>query len=79
MRTRGKKRKHRSGPRTRHMAYIFDSYSSGCGEMILPEIYKYSKQISSQKTSQTIFFMYSDVWHESAEICEISEDTVDVF
>jgi hypothetical protein len=47
--------------------------------MILPEIYKYSKQISSQKTSQTIFFMYSDFWHESAEICEISEGTVDVF
>jgi hypothetical protein len=55
---------------------IFDSYSSRRGEIFLAEIYKYSKQINSQKTSQSILFMCSEVWHESAEI---SEGTVDVF
>ena len=55
---------------------VFDSYSSSSGEIIFNEIYKSSKQINSQKTSQSILFMCSEVWHESAEI---SEDPVDVF
>ena len=37
---------------------IFDSYSSRSGEIFLAEIYKYSKQINSQKTSQSILFLY---------------------
>jgi hypothetical protein len=61
---------------TRKMV-VFDSYSSRSGEIFFNEIYKSSKQINSrQKTSQSILFMCSEVWHESAEI---SEDTVDVF
>jgi hypothetical protein len=60
---------------TRKMA-VFDSYSSRSGEIFFNEIYKSSKQINSQKTSQSILFMCSEVWHESAEI---SEDSVDVF
>jgi hypothetical protein len=36
-------------------------------------LYKFSKQINSQNTSQLIVFMYA-IWRESAEI---SEDTVD--
>ena len=55
---------------------VFDSYSSRSGEIFFNEIYKSSKQINSQKTSQSILFMSSEVWHESAEI---SEDPVDVF
>ena len=49
---------------------IFDSYSSSSGEMFLTEIYKSSKQINSQNTSQSILFMCSQIWHESAEISE---------
>jgi hypothetical protein len=61
---------------TRKMA-VFDSYSSRSGEIFFNEVYKSSKQINSrQKTSQSILFMCSEVWHESAEI---SEDPVDVF
>jgi hypothetical protein len=61
---------------TRKIA-VFDSYSSRSGEIFFNEIYKSSKQINSrQKTSQSILFMCSEVWHESAEI---SEDPVDVF
>jgi hypothetical protein len=42
---------------TQKMA-VFDSYSSRSGEIfIYNEIYKSSKQISSQKTSQSILFM----------------------
>jgi hypothetical protein len=55
---------------------IFDSYSSRSGEIFLAEIYKYSKQINNQETSESILFICSEVWHESAEI---SEGTVDVF
>ena len=55
---------------------VFDSYSSRSGEIFFNEIYKSSKQINSQKTSQSILFMCSEDWHESAEI---SEDPVDVF
>jgi hypothetical protein len=51
---------------------VFDSYSSRSGEIFFNEIYKSSKEINSQKTSQSILFMCSEVWHESAEI---SEDT----
>ena len=40
---------------TQKMA-VFDSYSSRSGE-IFNEIYKSSKQINSQKTSQSILFM----------------------
>ena len=62
--------------RSRDMG-IFDSDSSSSGEIFLTEflteIYKSSKQIESQKS---MLFMYSDVWHEFAEI---SEETVDVF
>jgi hypothetical protein len=54
---------------------IFDSYSSRSGEIFLTEIYKYSKEINSQNTSQSILFMCSEVWNESAEI---SEGNVDV-
>ena len=52
---------------TQKMA-VFDSYSSRSGEIFFNEIYKSSKQINSQKTSE--------VWHESAEIYE---DPVYVF
>jgi hypothetical protein len=55
---------------------VFDSYSSRSGEIFFNEIYKSSKQINSQNTSQSILFMCSEVWHESAEI---SEDPFDVF
>jgi hypothetical protein len=41
---------------TQKMA-VFDSYSSRSGEIFFDEIYKYSKQINSQKTSQSILFM----------------------
>ena len=60
---------------TQKMA-VFDSYSSRSGEIFFNEIYKSSKQINSQKTSQSILFMCSEVWHESAEI---SDDPVYVF
>jgi hypothetical protein len=60
---------------TQKMA-VFDSYSSRSGEIFFNEIYKSSKQINSQKTSQSILFMCSEVWHESAEI---SEDPIYVF
>jgi hypothetical protein len=59
---------------TRKMA-VFDSYSSRSGEILFNEIYKSSKQINTQKTSQSILLMCSEVWHEFAEI---SEDPVDV-
>ena len=36
---------------------VFDSYSSRMGEIFFNEIYKSSKQINSQKTSQSILFM----------------------
>jgi hypothetical protein len=36
---------------------VFDSYSSRSGEIFVNEIYKSSKQINSQKTSQSILFM----------------------
>ena len=36
---------------------VFDSYSSRSGEIFFNEIYKSSKQINSQKTSQSIIFM----------------------
>ena len=36
---------------------VFDSYSSRSGEKFFNEIYKSSKQINSQKTSQSILFM----------------------
>ena len=36
---------------------VFDSCSSRSGETFLNEIYKSSKQINSQKTSQSILFM----------------------
>jgi hypothetical protein len=55
---------------------VFDSYSSRSGEIFFNEIYKSSKQINSQKTSQSIYYLCVAVWHESAEI---SEDPVDVF
>ena len=42
---------------TQKMA-VFDSYSSRSGEIFFSEIYKCSKQINSQKTSQSILFMY---------------------
>ena len=41
---------------TQKMA-VFDSYSSRSGEIFFNEIYKSSKQINSQKTSQSILFM----------------------
>ena len=41
---------------TQNMA-VFDSYSSRSGEIFFNEIYKSSKQIKSQKTSQSILFM----------------------
>ena len=41
---------------TQKMA-VFDSYSSRSGEILFNEIYKFSKQINSQKTSQSILFM----------------------
>jgi hypothetical protein len=58
VRTRGETRKPWSGPVTclPKMA-IFDSYSSRSGEIFFIEIYKSSKQINSQKTSQSILFM----------------------
>jgi hypothetical protein len=49
---------------------VFDSYSSRSSEIFFNEIYKSSKQINSQKTSQSILFMCREVWHESAEIYE---------
>jgi hypothetical protein len=55
---------------TQKMA-VFDSYSSRSGEIFFNEIYKSSKQINSRKTSQSILFMCSEVWHESAEISEV--------
>jgi hypothetical protein len=55
---------------------IWQLYSSRSGEIFFNEIYKSSKQINSQKTSQSILFMCIEVWHESAEI---SEDPVYVF
>jgi hypothetical protein len=36
---------------------VFDSSSSRSGEIFFNEIYKSSKQINSQKTSQSILFM----------------------
>ena len=60
---------------TQKMA-VFHSYSSRSGEIFFNEIYKSSKQINGQKTSQSILFMCSEVWHESAEI---SKDSVYVF
>jgi hypothetical protein len=60
---------------TQKMA-VFDRYSSRSGEIFFNEIYKSSKQINSQKTTQSILFMCSEVWHESAEI---SEDPVLIF
>jgi spore germination protein GerM len=36
---------------------VFDSYSSRSGEIFFNEIYKSSKQINSQKTSESILFM----------------------
>jgi hypothetical protein len=36
---------------------VFDSYSSRSGEIFFNEIYKSSRQINSQKTSQSILFM----------------------
>ena len=36
---------------------VFDSYSSRSSEIFFNEIYKSSKQINSQKTSQSILFM----------------------
>ena len=41
---------------TQKMA-VFDSYSSRSGEIFCNETYKSSKQINSQKTSQSILFM----------------------
>jgi hypothetical protein len=41
---------------TQKMA-VFDSYSSRSGEIFFDEIYKSSKQINSQKTSQSILFV----------------------
>jgi hypothetical protein len=41
---------------TQKMA-VFDSYSSRSGEIFFNEIYKSSKQVNSQKTSQSILFM----------------------
>jgi hypothetical protein len=41
---------------TQKMA-VFDSYSSRSGEIFVNEIYKSSKQVNSQKTSQSILFM----------------------
>jgi hypothetical protein len=36
---------------------VFDSYSLRSGEIFFNKIYKSSKEINSQKTSQSIFFM----------------------
>jgi hypothetical protein len=36
---------------------VFDSYSSRSGEIFFNEIYKSSKEVNSQKTSQSILFM----------------------
>jgi hypothetical protein len=41
---------------TQKMA-VFDSYSSRSGEIFFNKIYKSSKQVNSQKTSQSILFM----------------------
>ena len=58
MRTRRDTRKLLSGPVTlRQKMAVFDSYSSKSGEIFFNEIYKSSKQINSQKTSQSILFM----------------------
>jgi hypothetical protein len=46
-----------AGHMTTKMA-VFDSYSSRSGEIFFNEIYKSSKQINSQKTSQSIFNIY---------------------
>jgi hypothetical protein len=76
MRTKWVRRESPGLGRSRDMG-IFDSDSSSSVEIFLTEflteIYKSSKQIESQKS---MLFMYSDVWHEFAEI---SEETVDVF
>jgi hypothetical protein len=53
---------------------IFDSYSSSNDEIFLTK--NYIQVFESQNTSQSILFMCSEVWHESAEI---AEDSVDVF
>jgi hypothetical protein len=65
-----------AGHMTTQKMAVFDSYSSRSGEIFFNEIYKSSKQINKQKTSQSILFMCSEVWHESAEI---SEDPIYVF
>jgi hypothetical protein len=58
VKTRGETRKPWSGPVTSLQNMdIFDSYSSRNDEIFLAEIYKYSKQITSQKTSQSILFV----------------------
>jgi hypothetical protein len=58
VRTRRDTRNPWSGPVTwRQKMAVFDSYSSRSGEMFFNEIYKSSKQINSQKTSQSILFM----------------------
>jgi hypothetical protein len=44
---------------------VFDSYSSRRGEIFFNEIYKSSKQINSQKTSQSILFIYRYFWRFS--------------
>ena len=51
---------------------VFDSYSSRSGEIFFNEIYKSSKQINSQKTSQSILFMCRAKFGTA----EISEDPV---
>jgi hypothetical protein len=58
VRTRRDTRKPWSGPVTwRQKMAVFDSYSSRSGEIFFDEIYKSSKQINRQKTSQSILFM----------------------
>jgi hypothetical protein len=58
VRTRRDTRKPWSGPVTwRQKMAVVDSYSSRSGEIFFNEIYKSSKQINSQKTSQSILFM----------------------
>ena len=59
VRTRGETRKPWSGPVTclpKKWQYL-TGYSSRSGEIVFNEIYKSSKQINSQKTSQSILFM----------------------
>ena len=57
MRTRGETRKPWSGHVSTQKMAVFDSYSSRSGEIFFNEIYKSSKQINSEKTSQSILFM----------------------